>query len=252
LTKARTGGTMDLSTIDWHGKVASMTFFAGCNFRCPYCQNASLIPSESGREVDTGDIFRRIERNADMIDAVGFSGGEPCLQVEALRDLARRARSIGLKVFLNTNGSVSSAVARLLGEGLLDYVALDIKAPLRPESYGEVTGITHMTDDVTRNVKATLDECIETKVAFEARTTIVPNLIDQEEQIEELARDIAGVQLYVLQQFSPEGNLLDQSFKNLAPPNREKLIRLAKAAAQCGVGEVRIRTRDRGEEKITP
>jgi pyruvate-formate lyase-activating enzyme len=89
-------------------------------------------------------------------------------------------------------------------------------------------------------------------VAFEARTTIVPDLIDQGSQIEELARDINGVQRYALQQFSPEGDLLDQSFKNLLPPSREKLIQLARTAAQCGVKEVRIRTRERGEERVSP
>ncbi|MCJ7505720.1 4Fe-4S cluster-binding domain-containing protein, partial [Candidatus Bathyarchaeota archaeon] len=75
MTKARIGGIMDLSTIDWYGKIASMTFFAGCNFRCPYCQNASLVPMNSGKEIDTVDIFKRVEKNADIIDAVGFTGG---------------------------------------------------------------------------------------------------------------------------------------------------------------------------------
>lgn len=252
MTKARIGGTTDLSTIDWHGKVTSMTFFAGCNFRCPYCQNASLIPTESGREMDTDEIFRRIEKNVDVIDAVGFSGGEPCLQVEALKDLARKARNLGLKVFLNTNCSTPAAIAELLDEGLLDYMGLDIKAPLKPESYGRVIGVTRTAEDITHKVRATLEKCLQKKAAFEVRTTIVPNLIDREEDVQEVAREIIGAPLYVLQQFSPEGDLLDQSFKNLTSPNREKLILLAKTAAQCGVREVRIRTRERGEEKVSP
>ena len=250
LTKARIGGIMDLSTIDWYGKIASMTFFAGCNFRCPYCQNASLVPMNSGKEIDTVDIFKRVEKNADIIDAVGFTGGEPCLQLEALRDLARWTKEIGLEVFLNTNGSNPVAVSNLIEEGLLDHVALDIKAPLELESYGRVTGISPFAGEIMRGIEATLQKCLEGKATLEVRTTIVPNLIDQEEEVRKVASKIPGAHLYVLQQFSPEGDLLDQSFKNVTPPTREKLIELAKAATQHRIREVRIRTRERGEEKI--
>jgi len=252
LTKARVGGVVDLSTVDWYGKVTSMIFFAGCNFRCPYCQNASLIPVESGKEVDTVDLHKRVEENVDVIDAVGFTGGEPCLQVEALKDLARRAKGIGLKVFLNTNGSNAVAVSSLADEGLLDYVALDVKAPFRPESYGRVVGVEHLSRDMTRSIKAVLETCLEKKLMVEARTTIVPKLIDQETDVRNVASEVVGVDLYVLQQFRPEGDLLDQSFKNLTPPTREDLLRLAKAAAEYGLREIRIRTRERGEEKVWP
>jgi len=252
LTKARVGGVVDLSTVDWYGKVTSMIFFAGCNFRCPYCQNASLIPAESGKEMDTADVHKRIEGNADMIDAVGFTGGEPCLQPEALKDLAGKARSIGLKVFLNTNGSNPETVSKLADEGLLDYVAVDVKAPLRPESYGRVVGLENLDRDVMRSIKGTLETCLRKKLTMEARTTIVPSLIDQEIDVRNIAREIEGVDLYVLQQFSPDGDLLDQSFKNLTPPTRLDLIGLAKAASEYRLREVRIRTKEQGEEKVWP
>jgi len=252
LTKARVGGVVDLSTVDWYGKVTSMIFFAGCNFKCPYCQNASLIPAESGKEMDTEDLCKRIEGNADVIDAVGFTGGEPCLQAEALKDIAKKARSIGLEIFLNTNGSSPVAVTRLADEGLLDYVAVDVKAPLRPESYQTVVGMKHSDWDMTRSIKATLEACLERKLTVEARTLIVPTLMDRETDVRDIASEIAGVDLYVLQQFSPEGDLLDQSFKNLAPPTKQDLLRLAEAASEYGLKEIRIRTREHGEEKVWP
>lgn len=252
MTKARVGGIVDLSTVDWYGKVTSVIFFAGCNFKCPYCQNASLIPADSGREADTADLYERVEGNMDVIDAIGFTGGEPCLQAEALKDLARRAKRAGLKVFLNTNGSNPDAVGNLADEGLLDYVAIDVKAPLRPESYRRVIGLDDLSPDMTRKIHTTLDTCLQKKLTVEARTTIVPMLIDQEKDVRNVAKTIVGVDLYVLQQFSPEGDLLDQNFKNLAPPTREDLTRLARAAAEYGLREVRIRTRERGEEKIWP
>jgi len=251
LTKVRIGGTIDLSTIDLYGRLTSMVFFAGCNFRCPYCQNGSLVPMKSGRETDTKDILERIQKNASIIDAVGFTGGEPCLQDEALKDLAVKARGIGLMVFLNTNGSNPTVVESLTKEGLLDHVALDIKAPLKPESYEKVIGTSPLDAKTVSDVKATLRTCLEGKVALEVRTTIVPDLIDQEEDVKDIAGEISGTQCYVLQQFSPQGDLLDQSFKNVTPPSREKLIGLAKAAIRYGICEVKIRTRDRGEEIIS-
>jgi len=252
LTKARVGGVVDLSTVDWYGKVTSMIFFSGCNFRCPYCHNASLIPTDSGKEMDIADLQKRIEGNSDVIDAVGFSGGEPCLQPEALKDLSRRAKDIGLKVFLNTNGSNPEAISSLADEGLLDYVAIDVKAPLKPESYSKVVGVERLDLDVTQSIRAALETCLKRKLMVEARTTIVPTLIDQEMEVRDLAREITGVDLYVLQQFSPEGDLLEQSFKNLTPPTRQDLIRLARAAAEYGLKEIRIRTKEHGEERVWP
>jgi len=252
LTRARIGGIVDLSTIDWYGKITSMTFFAGCNFRCPYCQNASLIPLESGKELDTEDIVKRLQRNLDIVDAAGFTGGEPCLQAEALKELAKRAKALGLRVFLNTNGSNPEVVSDMIEEGLLDYVALDVKAPLDPEPYGRAIDLAELGEAAVGNVKATLEKCLEAGITLEVRTTIVPGLIDQEKDIRKVSSEIAGAQLYVLQQFSPEGDLLDQNFKNVTPPTRETLTRLARVALECGVREVRIRTKESGEETIRP
>jgi len=252
LTKARIGGTVDLSTIDWYGRITSMTFFAGCNFRCPYCQNASLIPLESGKELDTDDIVERLRRNLGIVDAAGFTGGEPCLQAEALKELARKAKALGLKVFLNTNGSNPQVISDMIQDGLLDYVALDVKARLDPEPYGRAIGQGELGEAAVRNVKATMEKCLKAGITLEARTTIVPGLVDQEEEIREVSNEIARAHLYVLQQFSPEGDILDQNFKNVTPPSRETLTRLARVALECGAREVRIRTKERGEETIQP
>lgn len=252
MTRARVGGVVDLSTVDWYGKVTSMIFFSGCNFRCPYCQNASLISVDSGKDLEIADLQKRIEGNLDIVDAVGFSGGEPCLQTEALKALARMAKTMGLKVLLETNGSNPAAIDALADEELLDYVAIDVKAPLRPERYGMVAGVGYLGVEVTQRVRAALEECLKKKLVTEARTTIVPTLIDQETEIREIANETTGVDLYTLQQFSPEGDLLDQSFKSLRPPSRQDLLRLARAASECGHKEIRIRTREYGEERVWP
>jgi pyruvate formate lyase activating enzyme len=252
--RARIGGTLDFSTIDWSGKLTSMVFFAGCNFRCPYCHNADLIPPMSGRDCEVEEIIGRLEKNAGIIDAVGFTGGEPCLQGEVLECLAKRAKDIGLKVFLNTNGTNPIIVNRLLNARLLDALAMDIKAPLNLEFYGRLTGVESPVTDAEniRRIRATLEICVRKRLSLEVRTTIVPGLIECERNVKDIARECKGADIYVLQQFSPEGNLLDPDLASVVPPSRNGLIKLAKAVVGCGLKEIRIRTRERGEEKIWP
>ncbi|HID90834.1 TPA: radical SAM protein, partial [Candidatus Bathyarchaeota archaeon] len=140
--KLRIGGLVDISTVDYRGHVTFMIFFAGCNFRCPFCQNAPLIPVGSGREVDLDYVRRRVEESAPLLDAVGASGGEPALQPGALTELFRWAKGRGLRTFLNTNASCPAVVGRLVEEGLVDHVAMDVKGPLSdPERLGAIIGL---------------------------------------------------------------------------------------------------------------
>ena len=92
----RIGGIVDMSTIDWYGNVSLVVFFAGCNFRCPYCQNSSLLSLDSGQEVDTEYLRRRIEIGRDLLDAIVITGGEPLLQFEGIVEVAGVARDLGL------------------------------------------------------------------------------------------------------------------------------------------------------------
>ncbi|HID91023.1 TPA: anaerobic ribonucleoside-triphosphate reductase activating protein, partial [Candidatus Bathyarchaeota archaeon] len=121
---------VEISTIDWYGRVTYMVFFAGCNFRCPFCQNSGMLTFESGKEVDLSYVEGRIEESAFLLDAVGVTGGEPTLQPDALAELFRWSREKGLKTSLNTNASQPAVVRRLLDEKLVSYVAMDVKGPL--------------------------------------------------------------------------------------------------------------------------
>ncbi|MCD6480271.1 radical SAM protein, partial [Candidatus Bathyarchaeota archaeon] len=98
--KMRLGGILDLSTVDWYGNASLIVFFAGCNFRCPYCQNSPLIPTDSGVEVGVEVLRERIEKNLILLDAVVFTGGEPTLQPEGVEEAARAVRDYGLKLML--------------------------------------------------------------------------------------------------------------------------------------------------------
>ncbi len=249
--RMRLGGILDLSTVDWYGNASLIVFFAGCNFRCPYCQNSPLIPPDSGVEVGVEVLRERIEKNLILLDAVVFTGGEPTLQPEGVEEAARAVRDYGLKLMLDTNGSMPNIIERLLKEELVDRVALDVKAPLRAEPYGRVIGLPEAGASMARRVEESLKLCNQYGVEIEVRTTVAPGISDDPDFIREIARSIRGrCTVYYLQQFDNTGNVLDESLKALEPPTRERLMELGRVALEEGVGEVYIKTRRHGLERV--
>jgi len=245
----RLGGVVDTSTIDWYGNVSLVVFFAGCNFRCPYCQNAGLIPLDSGELVGQEYLEKRLWDERNLLDAVVLSGGEPLLQPQGIRNACQLAREKGFKVMLNTNGSRPRVIEGLLNDGLIDRVALDIKAPLNPSSYAPFTGTE--SGDIPAMIRRSLEVCREHGIEIEARTTVAPGLSDEPGFITAIAEDIRDLcGMYVLQQFDNMGDVLCQDLKTKKPPTKEKLIELAEVASDAGLENVYIKTRRTGLERI--
>jgi pyruvate formate lyase activating enzyme len=245
----RIGGVVDMSTIDWYGNVSLVVFFAGCNFRCPYCQNSSLISIDSGQEIDAEYLRRRIEVGRDLLDAIIITGGEPLLQPEGIEEVAGIARDLGLKLLLDTNGSRPNVVRKLLEAGLIDRVALDVKAPFTPEDYTRVAG--PMGGTLYREVEKTLEICNDHGVEIEVRTTVAPGVSDEPEFIERISSSIKGrCDEYYLQQFDNLGDVLDPNLKSRNPPSRERMMELAEVALAAGLKNVNIKTRKMGLERM--
>ena len=250
----RIGGIVDMSTVDWYGNVSLVVFFAGCNFRCPYCQNSGLLPLDSGREVDIEFIRRRISMNMSPVpelDAVVLTGGEPLLQPGAVMEVAKLVKGLQLKLMLDTNGSIPSAVQPLLEAGLVDRVALDVKAPLNESDYERVAGLPGGAVSIVEGVEATLSLCNNYGVEVEARTTVAPTVSDDIAFIKQIADEIRGrCHCYYLQQFDNTGDVLSPELKALAPPTRERMVELAEMAFNEGVENVFIKTREFGLERV--
>ncbi|HUS79141.1 MAG TPA: anaerobic ribonucleoside-triphosphate reductase activating protein [Patescibacteria group bacterium] len=250
----RIGGIVDMSTLDWYGNVSLIIFFAGCNFRCPYCQNSGLLLLDSGNEVNLELIRERIETGMSpvaLLDAVVLTGGEPTLQPEACRAISELVKGMGLKVMLDTNGSRPLVTEALLKAEFIDRVALDIKAPLNPEEYSIAAGLRGGAEEIVSNVDATLDLCGAHGVPVEARTTVAPTISDADGFIRRLSRDIRDrCDVYYLQQFDNTGEVLNLEVKALKPPSRERLLELAQIARDSGVENVYIKTRKLGLEKV--
>ena len=196
-------------------------------------------------------IVDRIAKNSQLIDTVGFCGGEPTLQEPALLDICQRVRALGQEVFINTNGTRPAVIGRLVSEGLLNFLTLDVKAPLDPPDYQEVIGILDPEGTVVNRVKETLRICRDMRISLEVRTTVVPTLTDDEDFVKRIAGDIPPDVKYVLQQYSSEGDILDERFKRVMSPSRQRMLELARTAAHEGLSDVYIRTRDSGQERVT-
>ncbi len=249
----RIGGIVDMSTVDWYGNVSLVVFFSGCNFRCPYCQNSGLIPLDAGEVVDLEFIKHRISLNMSpvpQLDSIVFTGGEPTLQPEGLYKVAKLVKEMGYKVMLDTNGSHPEVIEDLLKEGLIDRVALDVKAPLNSLDYSIASGLKN-PETIIKCVNKTIDLCNEYNVEIEVRTTVAPDVSDSDDFIRKLAGDIIErVTCYYLQQYDNTGEILDENLKLKRSPTRERMLELGKIVVDEGVVNVYIKTRSEGLERI--
>ncbi len=208
-------GWIRTSLIDYTGHIATVLFTGGCNFRCPMCHNADLVlrpgtlPSLPEAEVEAF-----LTRRVGKVTGVVITGGEPTLQPDLL-DFLRRVRDLGYATKLDTNGYRPEVLAALLEADVLDYVALDVKAP--PEKYAQLSGVPNV--DVTR-IEQSLILLRESGLPHEWRTTVVPDWLTVDD-IEALARWVAAVgdaavaTLY-LQQFRGL-NTLDPALVDVPP-----------------------------------
>jgi pyruvate formate lyase activating enzyme len=215
-------GIEKFSSRDFPGHISSTVFLGGCTFRCPYCHNADLVLRPESLQTIPVDLFLSyLDGRKGWLEAVCLSGGEPLLH-EEVEDLVRVVRDRGLLVKLDTNGSFPDRLAKLLREGLLDWVAMDVKAPL--ERYREVTRSNVDVEAVVRSA----DLIRQSGVRSTFRTTVVPGLVGRED-IVRIGEWLRGAASYLIQQFVPH-TTIDPAFLEKKPYGREELEALAEAA----------------------
>lgn len=216
-------GFQKMTLLDFPGKVACTVFTAGCNFRCPFCHNAPLVThTDPADRIDEDDVFSYLQKRRGIVDGVCITGGEPTLQRD-LADFIRRVRALGYAVKLDTNGARPEVLSALLDEGLLDFVAMDIKNC--PDRYAETVGIEGF--DLSP-VQRSIELLAQSGVDYELRTTVVDELHTPQD-IGALAAWIAPAPRYFLQPFVDSGDLIGTG---LHAPSPEKLRDML-AAAQC-------------------
>ena len=219
-------GWVKMSLVDYPGRIAASLFCGGCNFRCPNCHNSGIVLHPGDHvDLDERDIWSFLERRVGLLDGVVLSGGEPTLQQDLL-SCAVRLRGLGYQVKLDTNGYRPEVVRDLIDRSAVDYVAMDVKAPLVPVRYARAAGVPVDVDRIRR----TIDLMLEGEVAYEFRTTVVPGLLT-EPDIVQIARSIGGARHYYLQQFVAR-NTLDPAMLKLVPYQAEQVRAMAELAGE--------------------
>ena len=215
-------GFQKLTLLDFPGKVACTLFTSGCNLRCPFCHNASLVT-----HIDNTNIYKKeeiisyLKKRSGILEGVCISGGEPLLQSD-IEGFIKEVKDLGFLVKLDTNGFFPDKLISLVEKGLIDYVAVDFKSSY--ENYRVATGIENL--DISP-FKRTVEFLLSGKVEFEFRTTVVAG-IHKTQDIVEIAKTIKGAKRYFLQSFVDSGDLIGDGFCAFSPTEMEKMAVLAR------------------------
>jgi len=212
-------GYLRISLIDYPGKIVSLVFLPRCNFRCPFCFNVEMVKdSDKLRTVEPEEIFEHLKSQRKWLDGVCITGGEPTLH-EGLLEFIRKIKELGFLVKLDTNGTNPEMLEELIKNKLIDYVAMDIKGPLK--KYQEIT--ESEVDEKT--IQKSIDIIRNSGIDYEFRSTILPRFHSKED-ILAIGKWLKGSKKYCLQQFRNE-KTLDKKFENEKVYTPDELKELA-------------------------
>lgn len=234
------GGFQKTTLLDYPGHVAATVFTVGCNYRCPFCQNAGLVLGKSKNaeileRIPEVEVLSYLAKRKNVLEGVCISGGEPTLQ----RDLATfcyQLKNLGYLVKLDTNGSNPKVIRELYEANLIDYVAMDVKAGR--EKYRDACGLVELCE--LQTINQSVNFLMDSGIDYEFRTTLVKGLHTKED-IEDLGNLLAGAKRYFLQNYKDSDSVLWKA-KNFAPFSKTELegfleILLDKVPKTCIRGE---------------
>ncbi len=229
-------GLAKFSTVDFPGRLAAVVFTAGCNYDCFYCHNRQLIPFSGQEELPLAEVWAFLQKRKGLLDGVVVSGGEATFW-QGLSEFLARCKANGFATKLDTNGSRPEVVRRLLAEGLLDYVAVDYKAPF--DRYPAVCGLGVDPEKVKETFALLL---AQDKVSFEARTTVFPTLSEQE--LVRMAQEAPVFPRYVLNGYRKPELFCEKDREQIEqkPYSRQELERFVRLLLpyqpNCALGTV--------------
>ena len=218
-------GFLETSLIDWDGHVVSVVYLPRCNFRCPFCHNTGLVSNpENYPTISIDKVMEFLKEHLDFIDGVCITGGEPTLHRDhGLFEFIEKIRAEGLKIKLDTNGADPLTIKQLLDKKMIDYIAMDIKAPL-DERYSKLSGSNVDLDKVKQSIALIMDSGLD----YEFRTTVVADMLVKAD-VEEISKSLSGAKKLVLQQFEPKFADADE-LKNVKPYSKETMLKMMEIA----------------------
>ncbi len=212
--KMNISGLQKMTLLDFPGKMAAIVFTQGCNYRCPFCQNSSLLTLNEAL-LSTEEVLEYLNLRKNMLDGVVISGGEPTLQ-KGLKDFIKMCKMLNLDVKLDTNGTNPEVLEDLINEHLIDYIAMDIKNTY--DDYEKIAGIKKVD---TKKIKRSIELIKSSGINHEFRTTIVKGFHDIDE-IEKIASYVEGSK-YFVQNFENSEGVIDKSLEGFTPKELKEI-----------------------------
>ena len=212
-------GFQKLSLIEYPEKISAIVFLGNCNFKCHFCYNIDLVKNyKKLPDIPEKEILDFLSTRKGLLDGIAITGGEPTIHKE-LPEFIKKIKDLGFLVLLETNGTNPKMLKELIDNKLVDYIAMDIKAPL--EKYDEITGVKVNKKDIQDSV----DIIRKSGIDYEFRTTVIPKHF-KEDDVLAIGKWLKGSKRYVLQQFRPE-KTLNEDYKKMELYSPEKLKELA-------------------------
>lgn len=228
-------GLMKTTLLDYPGKVASTLFTGGCNFRCPYCHNGDLVLSHTTMDAySEEEIFSHLNKRKNTLNGVCITGGEPTLQTE-LPSFIRKVKSLNLLVKLDTNGTNPSMLTSLLDEGLLDYVAMDIK-----HSKSKYNDVACMNPLDLQSIEESVEILKNCNIDYEFRTTVTKELHKMED-FEEIGKWIEGSKAYYLQPYKESEQVISKIFTTYSASEFDEILSILN---KYNIGNIKVRALD--------
>ena len=218
-------GFQKMTLLDYPGKIACTVFTGGCNLRCPFCHNASLVKHPCGRDSAEEEVFSYLEKRRGILEGVCVTGGEPLLQPDLIPFLSR-VKALGYAVKLDTNGSLPDALASVLKAGVVDYVAMDVKS-----------GPEHLTAAIGTAIPAerflqSMAHLRAAGIPYEFRTTLVKG-IHTERDVIAMGEQIRSDEPYYLQGFVDSGDILGEGVESFTPDEMKHFLSLLQKDHVC-------------------
>ena len=212
-------GLQKMTLLDFPGKVACTVFLGGCDFRCPFCHNWDILDPSTPVIMEEDEFYKFLDKREGLLDGVAITGGEPLLRT-GMADFIKGIKSRGFLVKLDTNGNHPDRLKELVSEGLLDYVAVDVKN--NKERYGETVGIPML--DISK-IEETISFLLEGNVPYEFRTTVLRQFHDAD-SFKGIAEWIEGAEHYFIQSFVDRETVPFSGLEAYSPEDLEEFKKL--------------------------
>lgn len=213
-------GFEKFSMVDFDGRIACTVFTGGCNFRCPFCHNGALVVGNvKAQEIEMQEVFDYLKKRKGLVDAVCVTGGEPTMHKD-LPDFLREVRSLGYATKLDTNGTNPQMLADVIAEGLVDYIAMDIKNS--KAKYPQTIGIERANlDDISKSVEILLNCGID----CEFRTTIIDEFHTADD-MREIAEWIKGAKRYYMQKYKDNEGCISHGYSEVSRQKADEFVKI--------------------------